>query len=231
MTGACGRRTKGKSSGISTVKIRMLDEPRARICELLVLVISLSSVDAGNGCVVRLPTAAHEVSVWPTLFSRWRSVADTIRFIGSRTRTPIRAITVPSRSELPPSPTTLSWTLGHRELHCALSAGKPEITPSSDLWIADSTCTDNCDGINTFNPSQSSSFTNSSTPFAIKYGSGNAEGFLGKDVVQVAGFSVPNQVFGKPPSSCTPRSGSETELPQLCVIPSLLVSSRLQSPA
>jgi len=68
-------------------------------------------------------------------------------------------------------------------------------TGSADLWVADSGCTANCDGIDTFNPSQSTSFTNLSTPFAIKYGSGSAQGSLGKDVVQMAGFSVPNQVF------------------------------------
>lgn len=68
-------------------------------------------------------------------------------------------------------------------------------TGSSDLWVADSSCSVGCDGMNTFNPSQSSSFTNLSTPFSITYGSGKAQGVLGKDVVQLAGFSVQNQVF------------------------------------
>ncbi|KAF9650149.1 aspartic peptidase A1 [Thelephora ganbajun] len=68
-------------------------------------------------------------------------------------------------------------------------------TGSSDLWVADSSCTNNCNGIDAFRPSQSSSFTNLTTSFAIKYGSGSAEGFLGRDVVQLAGFSVSNQVF------------------------------------
>ncbi|KAG1864833.1 aspartic peptidase domain-containing protein [Suillus subluteus] len=35
-----------------------------------------------------------------------------------------------------------------------------------------------------------------SEPFNIQYGSGAATGSLGQDVVQMAGFSVPNQVFG-----------------------------------
>ena len=73
------------------------------------------------------------------------------------------------------------------------------MTPFSDLWLADSSCVGDCNGVETFNPSQSSSFTNLTTPFTITYGSGNAQGFLVKDVVQVAGFSVQNQVFGKSP--------------------------------
>jgi len=158
-------------------------------------------------------------------------VSNSVRSIGSRTRTPIRAIMVPLPLELPPFPTMSFWTPGRRKLHYTPSAERYEMTPSSDLWIADSTCADNCDGINTFNPSQSSSFTNSSTPFAIKYGSGSAQGFLGKDVVQLAGFSVSNQVFGKSPSS-DPRNAPEAgPLLQLCAIPSLVVSSRPQSPA
>jgi len=68
-------------------------------------------------------------------------------------------------------------------------------TGSSDLWVTSSKCEGNCDGVNTFSSSQSTSFTNLSTPFEIKYGSGSAQGSLGKDVVQMAGFSVPNQVF------------------------------------
>lgn len=75
-----------------------------------------------------------------------------------------------------------------------------EITPCSDLWVADSLCSVGCNGMNTFNPSQSSTFTNLSTPFSITYGSGKAEGVLAKDVVQLAGFSVPDQVFGMSPS-------------------------------
>ena len=75
------------------------------------------------------------------------------------------------------------------------------MTPSSDLWLADSSCVGHCNGVETFDPSQSSSFTNLTTPFAITYGSGNAQGFLVKDVVQVAGFSVQNQVFGNSTST------------------------------
>ncbi|KAJ4470124.1 acid protease [Lentinula aciculospora] len=70
-------------------------------------------------------------------------------------------------------------------------------TGSADLWLASSTCTDSaCDGIPTFKSSSSSSFQNKSTEFSITYGSGAAAGSLGEDVVQMAGFSVSNQVFG-----------------------------------
>jgi len=68
-------------------------------------------------------------------------------------------------------------------------------TGSADLWVLDSACTGGCNGVATFNPSQSSSFTNLTTSFSIKYGSGDAQGFLARDVVQLAGFSVTNQVF------------------------------------
>jgi cathepsin D len=47
----------------------------------------------------------------------------------------------------------------------------------------------------TFDSTASSSFQNKSTPFSITYGSGQAAGSLGEDVVQMAGYSVPNQMF------------------------------------
>ena len=66
----------------------------------------------------------------------------------------------------------------------------------SDLWVADSQCTTGCSSVSTFDSSASSTFQNQSTPFSITYGSGKASGSLGKDVVQMAGYSVPNQGFG-----------------------------------
>ncbi|KIM44828.1 hypothetical protein M413DRAFT_363610 [Hebeloma cylindrosporum] len=68
-------------------------------------------------------------------------------------------------------------------------------TGSADLWVADSACTSGCESDPTFDPSSSSSFQNESTAFTITYGSGQAAGSLGSDVVQMAGFSVKNQVF------------------------------------
>ncbi|KAM5537642.1 hypothetical protein V8D89_008720 [Ganoderma adspersum] len=69
-------------------------------------------------------------------------------------------------------------------------------TGSSDLWLASSSSlTATAQGIPTFNPNASSTFTNLGTSFQIQYGSGAAEGFLGSDVVQMAGLSVKSQTF------------------------------------
>jgi cathepsin D len=47
----------------------------------------------------------------------------------------------------------------------------------------------------TFNPTQSSTFQNGTQPFSITYGTGQAAGSLAQDTIQMAGFSVANQVF------------------------------------
>lgn len=86
----------------------------------------------------------------------------------------------------------------------SLAIGTPPIsfdvildTGSSDLWLAGEGC-QTCGNVATFNPSKSTTFKNISTPFHISYGSGAADGVLGTDVVQMAGFQVPQQTFGKP---------------------------------
>ncbi|KAG8721838.1 hypothetical protein FRC08_009639 [Ceratobasidium sp. 394] len=68
-------------------------------------------------------------------------------------------------------------------------------TGSSDLWLASSTCYTGCRGVPTFDASRSSTFRNLTTPFAIRYGSGQAAGELGSDSVQMAGFQVTGQTF------------------------------------
>ncbi|KAG6845013.1 hypothetical protein H0H87_001534 [Tephrocybe sp. NHM501043] len=85
----------------------------------------------------------------------------------------------------------------------SLAIGTPPVsydvildTGSADLWVAESSCNSNCDGVATFNPNASSTFITENTPFSISYGSGEASGFLGADTVQMAGFSVSNQTFG-----------------------------------
>lgn len=65
-----------------------------------------------------------------------------------------------------------------------------------DLWVADTYCRTGCSGVPTFNAAQSSTFKNRSSSFSIQYGSGAARGSLGQDVIQMAGFSVSNQIFG-----------------------------------
>jgi cathepsin D len=84
----------------------------------------------------------------------------------------------------------------------SLAIGTPPVsynvildTGSSDLWVAESSCLTGCGAVPTFNSAQSSTFKNSSAPFSIQYGTGQAAGSLGQDTIQMAGFSVPNQIF------------------------------------
>lgn len=84
----------------------------------------------------------------------------------------------------------------------SLAIGTPAVsfdvildTGSADLWVAGTTCQTGCENVPTFDPTASTSFQNQSTTFSITYGSGQASGALAKDVVQMAGFSVTNQVF------------------------------------
>ncbi|GJJ11469.1 hypothetical protein Clacol_005702 [Clathrus columnatus] len=75
-------------------------------------------------------------------------------------------------------------------------------TGSSDLWLVgdDGNC-DICDdngggdGSGGFTASASSTFRNLSEPFRITYGSGEATGTLGQDIVTMAGFQVNGQTF------------------------------------
>ncbi|KAH8111057.1 acid protease [Phellopilus nigrolimitatus] len=83
----------------------------------------------------------------------------------------------------------------------SLAIGTPPVafnvildTGSSDLWIADQSCT-TCGGVPAFDSSASSSFKNLTTPFSITYGSGAAQGALAQDTIQMAGFSVSKQTF------------------------------------
>ncbi|PCH44056.1 acid protease [Wolfiporia cocos MD-104 SS10] len=85
----------------------------------------------------------------------------------------------------------------------SLAVGTPPVsfdvildTGSSDLWIAaEGTTTDIPSDISTFNPSSSSSFKGLNQTFTITYDSGEAEGSLAEDTVQMAGFKVTSQVF------------------------------------
>ncbi|KIJ65164.1 hypothetical protein HYDPIDRAFT_131498 [Hydnomerulius pinastri MD-312] len=84
----------------------------------------------------------------------------------------------------------------------SLAIGTPPVsfdvildTGSSDLWVADTSCQTGCSRIAAFDSTTSSTFQNLSQPFSITYGSGAAAGSLAQDDVQMAGFSVPNQVF------------------------------------
>ncbi|KAI0251412.1 aspartic peptidase A1 [Lactifluus subvellereus] len=111
-----------------------------------------------------------------------------------------------------PSTTTTKRSSGYNLLvnqnidssyYGSLALGTPPVaynvildTGSSDLWVASSSCTQGCNGIQTFNSATSSTFNSTNATFAITYGSGKASGSLATDVVQMAGFEVNSQVFG-----------------------------------
>jgi len=85
----------------------------------------------------------------------------------------------------------------------SLAIGTPPVsynvlldTGSADLWVAGSNCGTSCGSTPTFDPSASSTFKNQSQSFFDQYGQGAAQGYLGSDTVQMAGFSVDNQAFG-----------------------------------
>ncbi|KAI0313250.1 aspartic peptidase domain-containing protein, partial [Amylostereum chailletii] len=90
-----------------------------------------------------------------------------------------------------------------RSYYGSIAVGTPPVaydvildTGSADLWLAQSGCTGCDSNAETFNPSSSSSFRDLSTPFSVQYGSGQANGKLGSDSVQIAGLQVTNQSFG-----------------------------------
>ncbi|WVQ98036.1 hypothetical protein IAU59_005158 [Kwoniella sp. CBS 9459] len=69
-------------------------------------------------------------------------------------------------------------------------------TGSSDLWVADESCTTGaCTSMTTYDASSSTSHVNVSSTFSIEYGSGTASGNLVQDLVTLGGFSVASQTF------------------------------------
>ncbi|KAF8517900.1 aspartic peptidase domain-containing protein [Hysterangium stoloniferum] len=102
-------------------------------------------------------------------------------------------------------------TSGHNQLinqngdssyYGSLAVGTPPVsfnvildTGSSDMWLAGQGCGLACRGVPKYNPTVSRTFKNRTTPFHITYGSGEAAGILAQDIVQMAGFQVPDQVF------------------------------------
>ncbi|KAG2346711.1 acid protease [Suillus weaverae] len=68
-------------------------------------------------------------------------------------------------------------------------------TGSSDMWVASSTCQSMCAGTGNFDSAKSSTFKNMNKGFSVTYGKGYAAGTLGQDVVQMAGFTISDQVF------------------------------------
>jgi cathepsin D len=68
---------------------------------------------------------------------------------------------------------------------------------SRDMWIASSACHSTCAGTGNFDSTKSSTFKNTNKSFSVTYNKGYAEGTMGQDVVQMAGFTISDQEFGK----------------------------------
>lgn len=68
-------------------------------------------------------------------------------------------------------------------------------TGSSDLWVADTSCT-SCDSTTPlFAPSKSSSITSANADTSIRYGSGTVAGTIAQDVVSMGNFTVQSQTL------------------------------------
>lgn len=71
-------------------------------------------------------------------------------------------------------------------------------TGSSNLWVPDSTCASfGCLLHKRFRSDDSSSFVKNGTEFAIRYGTGSVEGFIGQDSMNLGGLKIEKQNFGQ----------------------------------
>ena len=70
-------------------------------------------------------------------------------------------------------------------------------TGSADLWVTSINCQTCTSSIPLFNPSQSTTYKSSTAggPVEIQYGSGQVSGLLSADTVNMAGFTVNQQIF------------------------------------
>lgn len=71
-------------------------------------------------------------------------------------------------------------------------------TGSSNLWVPDSTCASfGCLLHRRFRSDDSTSFVKNGTEFAIRYGTGSVEGFIGQDSMNLGGLQILKQNFGQ----------------------------------
>ncbi|CAF2633946.1 unnamed protein product [Rotaria sp. Silwood2] len=71
-------------------------------------------------------------------------------------------------------------------------------TGSSDLWVASINCLLNCDKLNKYNATSSSTHIANGKSFSIEYGDGSsAAGFFSIDTVTINGIKVNNQTFAE----------------------------------
>lgn len=68
-------------------------------------------------------------------------------------------------------------------------------TGSSDFWVASLHC-ENCSGKDKFDVEKSTSFERLETNFTVLYGSGEADGFVGRDTVEFAEFTIKDGTLG-----------------------------------
>ena len=68
-------------------------------------------------------------------------------------------------------------------------------TGSGDLWLASPDCDSCSQTTDTYSHAASSSLVHQDETFSIKYGSGEASGYLVSDSVQWGGYTVANQTF------------------------------------
>ncbi|KAJ6602795.1 acid protease [Mycena vulgaris] len=69
-------------------------------------------------------------------------------------------------------------------------------TGSSDTFLPAVGCDSTCDGHTLYNPAASSTAVNTTDPFFLQFGAGNATGFIFTDTVKVAGVTAQAQAVG-----------------------------------
>jgi cathepsin D len=84
------------------------------------------------------------------------------------------------------------------EFYATISVGTPAVdyymvldTGSSDMILAEESCSGCSSSTPGYSPSSSSTSVTSSEAFSITYGSGSASGTLVEDTVGIAGYSMP----------------------------------------
>jgi hypothetical protein len=70
-------------------------------------------------------------------------------------------------------------------------------TGSSNLWIPSKSCSTSCLRKHKYDSSLSNTYKPNGTEFNIVYGSGPVSGFLSSDIIEMGGYSIPDQTFAE----------------------------------